>query len=144
MGTEVKLRDESNRNALGVVEVDSPGRHHLQSGKGGQIGEEQRDHGEKRILVQKVENERLQTHLVRLPVHKEELAHAAEGRKTHVAVVVRLESFFALDAHADVAFADHSDIVRSVAHAQHMDGLVALREREGRGVLVCRIPSAGE
>ena len=59
MGTEVKLREESNRTALGVVEIDSPGGHHLQSGERGQVGEEQRDHGQQRVLVEKVENERL-------------------------------------------------------------------------------------
>mgnify|MGYP007054726503 CR=1 FL=1 len=77
MGTEVKLREKSNRIALGVVEVDSPGGHHLQSGERGQIGEEQRDHGEQRVLVEEVEDERLQPHLVGLPVHEQELTHAA-------------------------------------------------------------------
>ena len=143
MGTEVKLRQESNAVALGVVEVDSPGGHHLQSGEGGQVGEEQRDHGEQRVLVEKVEDQRLQAHLVGLSVHEEELAHAAEGGEAHVAVVVGLESLLALDADADVALADHSDVVRPVAHAQHVDGLVALWERGGRGVLVFRTPSAG-
>ena len=143
IGTEVKLREKSNRIALGVVEVDSPGGHHLQSGERGQIGEEQRDHGEQRVLVEEVEDERLQPHLVGLPVHEQELTHAAERGEAHVTVVVRLESLFALDAHADVAFADHSDVVRPIAHAEDVDGLVALGERRGRVVLACHIPSAG-
>ena len=135
MGTEVKLREKSNRIALGVVEVDSPGGHHLQSGE--------RDHGEQRVLVEEVEDERLQPHLVGLPVHEQELTHAAEGGEAHVTVVVCLESLFSLDTHADVAFADHSDVVRPIAHAEDVDGLVALGERRGRVVLAFHIPSAG-
>lgn len=113
----------SERGELGVVAVDAPGGHDLQSREHGGVGEEERDDGQQRVLVQEVQHQRLKAHLVGLPVNEEEFADGLEGGQAHVAVVEGLKTLLPLDPHADVALANHPDIVSAVAHAQNANSL---------------------